>query len=67
MRTGYVNKDWLEARVKEINYELINFHHQTKERHRLESARNYYVSKLIEMDETQTNIIKIDYGSENNL
>lgn len=60
MRTKYVNKDWLEGKVNEINHELINFHHEAKERQRLESARNYYVSKLIDMDEYKLKFIEIE-------
>lgn len=62
----YVNKDWLEAKVNEINYELMNFHHEAKERQRLESARNYYVGKLIEMDEKGLNLIENDYERKSN-
>lgn len=60
MKTKYVNKIWLETKVKEINHELINFHHETAERQRLENARNYYVSKLIDMDEYKLNLIEIE-------
>ena len=67
MRTKYVNKDWLEAKVKEINDELINFHHETAERQRLEAARNYYVGKLIDMDEYDLQTIEIEcYEKQNN-
>lgn len=66
MRTKYVNQDWLEAKVQEINHELMHSHHETTERQCLESARNYYVSKLVEIDELQLNIIEIEaynYGN----
>lgn len=65
MKTKYVNRDWLEAKVREANDELINFHHETKERQRLESARNFYVSKLIEMDEKELNLIEIECYESN--
>lgn len=67
MRTKYVNKDWLEAKVKDINDELINFHHETAKRQRLEAARNYYVGKLIDMDEYDLQTIEIEcYEKQNN-
>lgn len=67
MRTKYVNKDWLEAKVKDINDELINFHHETAKRQRLEAARNYYVGKRIDMDEYDLQTIDIEcYEKQNN-
>ena len=67
MRTKYVNKDWLEAKVKDINDELINFHHETAKRQRLEAARNYYVGKRIDMDEYDLQTIEIEcYEKQNN-
>ncbi|GIM49443.1 hypothetical protein [Capnocytophaga stomatis] len=60
MKTKYVNSDWLEAKVNEINHELINFHHETAERQRLEATRNYYVGKLVEMDEYKLKFIEIE-------
>lgn len=65
MTTKYVNKDWLEGKVNEINHELINFHHETAERQRLESARNYYVGKLVEIDEYKLKFIEIENYEHN--
>ncbi|MFJ1330234.1 hypothetical protein ACILD6_00180 [Capnocytophaga canimorsus] len=39
---------------------MINSHHEAKERQRLEAARNYYVSKLVELDESGLNLIEIE-------
>ena len=60
MKTKKVSKEWLEHQVNVINAELINYHHTTAERQRLESARNYYVSKLVEMDEYNLQFIEIE-------
>lgn len=60
MKTKKVTREYLEHKINCINAELMNFHHEVKERQRLESARNYYVSKLIEMDEYDLQTIEIE-------
>ena len=63
MKTKRVTKEWLEHQVNVINATLMNYHHEVAQRQRLESARNYYVSKLVEMDEYDLKVIEIeDYG-----
>ncbi|GIZ15277.1 hypothetical protein [Capnocytophaga catalasegens] len=60
MKTKQVTREWLESQVSNINAELFYSHHEAKERHRLEAARNYYVSKLVEMDEYNLQFIEIE-------
>ncbi len=63
MKTKRVTKEWLEHQVNVINGELMNYHHEVAQRQKLEGARNYYVSKLVEMDEYDLQTIEIeDYG-----
>ncbi|GIM53729.1 MULTISPECIES: hypothetical protein [Capnocytophaga] len=60
MKTKKVTREYLEHKINCINADLMNFHHETTKQQRLESARNYYVSKLIEMDEYDLQTIEIE-------
>lgn len=48
-----VNKDWLEAKINELNNWLQSAESQGNCNYaQKEAARNYYVAKLIEMEES---------------
>lgn len=55
-----VTKDWLETKVQELN-EWIRIHENTKHPQLNEKLqnRNYYVNKLVEMDDNELEKIKI--------
>lgn len=67
MKTKKVTRECLEHKINCINAELLNFHHETAKRQRLEAARNYYVGKRIDMDEYDLQTIDIEcYEKQNN-
>ncbi len=55
-----VSKTWLEAKIKELNEWLQN-HQQNQDGNYVvkEHSRNYYVNKLIELDESGAKNIKL--------
>ncbi|MEB3799832.1 hypothetical protein INQ45_01655 [Flavobacterium columnare] len=55
-----VTKDWIEAKVQELN-DWIRIHENTNHPQLNEKIqnRNYYVSKLVEMDELELENITI--------
>ena len=57
-RTKIVNKDWLDRRIYELNNWLFeNPVHE--ERRQKEHDRNFYVNKLIELEENKFNMIEV--------
>lgn len=62
MKTKYVNRDWLEAKISEINEKIMTITND-KEATQLKITRNFYVGKLIEMDEYNQKYIELEeYG-----
>lgn len=53
----FVNKEWLENKIGEINAEI--YKSTAKEAARLEAARTFYVRKLLEMDELDLRFIEL--------
>lgn len=56
----YVNRDWLEAKVKELYNELHNHHHEVAEQQRLKSRINHYINKLADLERGINIYVKID-------
>ncbi|WP_165764218.1 hypothetical protein [Flavobacterium oreochromis] len=56
-----VSKEWLEAKIKELNDWLLkNENHPFFLEYAIEKQkRNYYVGKLIELEENELEIIKV--------
>ena len=65
-REKYVNKDWLEARVKELYNELHNHHHEVAEEQRLKSRISYYINKLADLERGVNIYVKIDDDAKTN-
>lgn len=53
-----VSKQWLEAKIKTLNEWLFENENHT-DYVRLKSSRDYYVNKLIELEENQVLTIKV--------
>lgn len=54
-----VNKRWLEKQIKELNDWLSNNTAKCREKWEKEHRRNYYVHKLIEMEENNYKLIDL--------
>lgn len=57
--TKIVNKDWLENQIKELNQWLFHNSSKTDEQRINEHNRNYYVAKLIELEEKNLKLIEL--------
>jgi hypothetical protein len=58
-KTKIVNKDWLDRRIEELNDWLFENKDNRKEYREKEHQRNYYVSKLIELEENNYKLIQL--------
>lgn len=59
-RPKFVTKDWLENQIKELNQWLFDYGpYERAERRQKEHDRNYYVRKLIELEENKFNMIEV--------
>lgn len=54
-----VNKDWLENNIKELNDWLFQNPQKSDTYREKEHNRNYYVNKLIELEEKNLNLIEL--------
>jgi len=59
MKTKIVNKDWLENQIKELNHWLFQNSTDRIEYKEKEHNRNYYVNKLIELEENGFKMIQL--------
>lgn len=65
MKTKRVTRKHLECKIYNLNIQLINCHHEPKERQRLEAIKNHYVEKLLEMERNDLQTIEIEYYASN--
>lgn len=65
MKTKRVTREHLEHKINCLNAQLMNFHHEAKERQRLEAVRNHYVEKFIEMERNDLQTIEIECYASN--
>ena len=54
-----VNKDWLDRRIEELNDWLFENKDNRTEYREKEHQRNYYVNKLIELEENNYKLIQL--------
>ncbi|GEP52347.1 hypothetical protein FNO01nite_30190 [Flavobacterium noncentrifugens] len=54
-----VTKEWLEAKIAELNTDLQHQNVSQYGKIMLTQRRNYYVNKLIELEEKQLNKISV--------
>lgn len=60
LKVKIVNKDWLDSQIKELNLWLHNNSGADKEEIRIKKHnRDYYVAKLIELEENEFKMIEI--------